>query len=253
MVLYKSFERCCCKFQYVSSGITCMWLITTISLCLLTAHPALANRKPEIMAGTEKIDLLKLHKDEYSQPKNPTIVEVGKAQYLAVDGKGAPGGPVFVMSVGAIYGVAYGIKMKSKQGGRDYKVAPLEALWWGSGDDHNFIDEPRETWNWRVLIRTPDFITEEHLREAIAIAIKRGKGKAVNDVRLETITEGRCVQILHKGPYADEAATIAAMDSFAQENHLVSNGYHHEIYLSDPNKTAPEKMRTILRQPVKSE
>ena len=205
------------------------------------------------MAASEKLDLLRQHKEEYAKPKKPTIIEIGKAQYLAIDGKGAPGGPEFVKSVGAMYSVAYGIKMKSKETGRDYKVAPLEALWWGTKDEHNFFDEPRETWNWKLLIRTPDFITDKQLREAIAAAETRGKDAALSDVRLEWITEGRCVQVLHKGPYADEPATIAALDAFAKEHRLVRNGYHHEIYLTDPNRTAPENMRTILRQPVKSE
>ena len=132
-------------------------------------------------------------------------------------------------------------------------MAPLEALWWGTKDENNFFDEPRETWNWKLLIRTPDFITDKQLKEAVTAAASRGKDAAVSHVRLETMTEGRCVQVLHKGPYADEAATIAAMDAFAKENKLVCNGYHHEIYLTDPNRAAPEKMRTILRQPMKAE
>ena len=205
------------------------------------------------MAATEKLDLLKKHKEEYAKPKEPTIIKVAKAKYLALEGKGAPGGPEFVNGVGAMYGAAYSIKMKSKQAGRDYKVAPLEALWWGTKDEHNFFDEPRETWNWKLLIRTPDFITDKQLKEAVTAAASRGKDAAVSRVRLETITEGRCVQVLHKGPYADEPATIAAMDAFAKQQSLVRNGHHHEIYLTDPNRTAPEKMRTILRQPVRAE
>ncbi len=220
-------------------------------LCLLTIRSTLAEGNARTMTNEEKLDLFKQHKEEYAKTKNPALVNIGKAQYLAIAGQGAPGGHEFVRAVGAIYAAAYGIKMKSKQAGRDYKVAPLEALWWGTKDEHDFLDEPRDTWNWKVLIRTPDFITKDQLREATTSATKRGKDAAVSDVRLESITEGKCVQVLHKGPYADEPATIAAMDAFANENNLVRNGYHHEIYLTDPNRTAPEKMRTILRQPVK--
>ena len=213
----------------------------------------LAEGNVGTVAATEKLDLLKQHKEEYAKPKEPTIIDIRKAQYLAIGGTGAPGGPEFAKCVGAIYSVAYGIKMKSKQAGRDYKVGPLEALWWGTKDERNFLDEPRETWNWRLMIRTPDFIADDQLHEAISAAASRGKDAAVGGARLESITEGRCVQVLHKGPYADEPAAIAAMDAYAQERQLMRNGYHHEIYLTDPNRTTPEKMRTILRQPVKPE
>ncbi len=225
--------------------------LTMICIYLLTAGYAFAEGSAKKMASSDTLDLQKQHKEEYVKPKKPTLIDVGKAQYLAIDGRGAPGGPEFTKSVGAIYGVAYGIKMKSKQAGSNYKVAPLEALWWGNKDEHYFMDEPRETWNWKLLIRTPDFITADQLREAIAKAAKRGKDASVNDVHLETMAEGQCVQMLHKGPYADEHATIAEMDAFAAEHKFVRNGYHHEIYLTDPNRTAPEKMRTILRQPIK--
>lgn len=204
-----------------------------------------------MMAAEQKLDLLALHKDEYVEPKDPTIIDVGTATYLAIDGQGAPGSPEFVASVGAIYGVAYGVMMKSKMAGHDYQVAPLEALWWSTKDDYDFFDEPRESWRWRVLIRMPDYITETDVAEAVAAVASRGKGAAASRVRLTSLKEGRCVQVLHKGPYADEMATIAAMVAFRDKHKLAPSGYHHEIYLTDPNRTKPEKMRTILRQPVK--
>ncbi len=220
-------------------------------VCLLPTHRSLAEGDSKIMTTDQKLDLLKRHKDEYAEPKDPTIIDVGEATYLAIDGQGAPGSPEFVASVGAIYGVAYGVMIKSKMAGRDYQVAPLEALWWGTKDDSDFFNEPRESWKWRLLIRTPEYITEANVAEAIAGVAGRGKDTAASRVRLTTLEEGRCVQVLHKGSYADEMATIAAMVAFRDKHKLVPNGYHHEIYLTDPNRTKPEKMRTILRQPVK--
>ena len=203
------------------------------------------------MAKKDKIDLYKLHKDEYIKPKTPTLIKIHSAQYLSITGKGEPGGKAFVEKVGALYGVAYTIKMRSKAAGQDYVVAKLEGLWWGSKKKHNFIDEPRETWNWKLLIRTPEFVTKKNISEAVDVLISKGKDETVREVTLEKINEGQCVQVLYIGGYDQETDTINAMTQYAVEKGLIPNGYHHEIYLSDPNKTDPSKLRTILRQPVK--
>ncbi len=197
------------------------------------------------------LDLYKLHKDEYVTPDSPVLVDVGKGHYLSITGQGAPGGPTFGRKVGLLYGAAFAVKMRSRSAGRDYSVAPMEGLWWGSKKGHDFMDEPRETWNWKLLIRVPEFITDKDVSAAIGAGAGQGTG-GMQEVKLETLAEGRCVQVLHVGPYDQEDATIAAMMDFAKEKGLTINGPHHEIYLSDPNRTEPAKLRTILRQPVRS-
>lgn len=221
-------------------------------MCSCIVSVAFAEDAPKHKATGAPLNLLETHRDAYAEYEKPTLVDIREAHYLTVAGKGPPGGPEFVKKVGTLYGIAYTLKMKSKFAGRDYSVAPLEGLWWGSKDDHDFFDEPRESWNWKLLIRTPDFVTEAQVREAAeAQAAQRGD-KAAKAVGLEKIAEGRSVQMLHVGPYATEVETIAAMTAFMASKGLVQSGYHHEIYLSDPNRTDPEKLRTILRLPVES-
>jgi hypothetical protein len=195
-----------------------------------------------------KLDLYKVHRAEYVTPKKPTLVETGEATYLAIDGQGEPGGQQFGEKIGALYGAAFTVKMASKAKGRDYKVCALEALWWG--DSENFAATPKHTWRWKVMIRTPDFVGQDDLDQAVAALKAKGKDPSVAEVRLETIDEGQCVQVLHVGPYDAEDAAIQAMADFAVEQGLRLHGLHHEIYLSDPRRMPPERLRTILRHPV---
>ena len=201
--------------------------------------------------ATSKLDLVKANKSEYVSPKKPALVEVGSAQYLTITGRGEPGGEVFTEKLGALYAIAYTAKMASKAAGCDYKVCPLEGLWWGSDDKADFADQPRETWNWKLLIRTPDSIGKTDVAHAAAAAREKGKPAEVAEVRLEQMAEGCCVQMLHVGSYECENATIGEMLSFVAEQNLSVHGLHHEIYLSDPRRVAPEKLKTILRFPVR--
>ncbi len=200
---------------------------------------------------SEKIDLHKLRKDEYATPKEPRLVDVKAARYLAVAGQGEPGGDAFREKVQAIYGVAYAVKMAKKKTGLDYGVSKLEGLWWGASGKPDFAQEPQNTWNWKLLILAPDFVTEADLDAARSTLLKKGKDPAVNEVHLETIKEGRCVQMLHVGPYDTEHETIARMKSFAENQGLSFHGLHHEIYLSDPRRVPPERLQTIIRVPVR--
>ncbi len=200
----------------------------------------------------EKIDLFKLHKNDYAMPRKPVLVNIGKATYLAIGGTGAPGGESFTDKIGALYGVAFTMKMTRKFAGRqDYAVCKLECQWWAGGCEGNFSEVPRDQWCWRLLIRTPDFIEAEELDKAVAVLLDKGKTRLVREVRLEPLIEGRCVQMLHVGPYEREHKTIELMRSFAEKNALQFHGRHHEIYLSDPRRVAPEKLRTVLRMPVR--
>ena len=204
------------------------------------------------MAGDKKLDLYKANKDEYAASKvKPQLVQTHEAQYLTVEGQGEPGGDVFQAKVGAMYSMAFTIKMTRKFAGQgDYKIAPLEGLWWVDGSGTDFFQTPRETWRWKLLIRTPDAVGPDDLARAGETLRSKNKPPGFEAVRLERICEGQCVQMLHVGPYATEAETIAKMLKLADENGLSLHGLHHEIYLSDPRRVPPERLRTILRLPV---
>ncbi len=227
--------------------------IGTSCVCLCTTVLLAGDKTPSTGSIDGQLSLVEKHGKAYVAPAKPALVDVEEAQYLTLTGTGAPGGAEFVRRIGAMYGVAYTLKMKSARAGRDYGIAPLEALWWGAKDPYDFFDEPRETWNWKLLLRTPAFITEEQVREVAAEIATQRKDAATGEVRLEKIAEGRCVQVLHVGPYSAEVATVAAMTAFSKAEGLVQSGYHHEIYLSDPKNTDPKELRTILRLPVKPE
>ncbi len=203
------------------------------------------------MARAEKLDLHRAHKGEYAAPKTPALVAVGPGTYLAIEGRGEPGGAEFTAKVAALYGTAFTIKMASKFAGRDYKVCHLEGLWWRPDGGGGLFDGPREQLCWRLLIRTPDFICPADLATATQALLAKGKGAEVTEVSLAPLNEGLCVQVLHMGPYATEPETIARMRQFAAEAGVSFAGVHHEIYLSDPRRVAPERLRTILRVPVR--
>lgn len=202
------------------------------------------------MPTTRKLDLYKEHAAEYRATGKPVLVTVKPAAYLSIRGAGTPGDEVFRAHVGALYGVAYTIKMASKSAGRDYKVCGLEGLWWAGRKGAGFPQPPPSQWNWKLLIRTPGFITQRHLRTAIRTLQEKGKAGPFSAVRLERISEGLCVQALHVGPYGREHETIAVMTAFARQKGYRFHGVHHEIYLSDPSRVAPERLRTILRHPL---
>ena len=133
---------------------------------------------------------------------------------------------------------------------RDYVVPPLEGLWWAE-DMGAFVADDRDSWAWTMMIMQPDWITIDMVQRAMAKAAAK-TGTASDSLRFGAFAEGLSVQIMHVGPYAEEGPTIARLhDEFLPDNGLVENGYHHEIYLGDPRRTAPEKLKTVLRQPVK--
>jgi len=198
---------------------------------------------------------------EYYMPKNkPQIVDVPKANYIAVRGKGDPNeeGGAYQQAVGILYSVAYTLKMSYKtdykiEGFFEYVVPPLEGFWWQDnvvGVDYS----NKSTFNWISVIRLPNFITEENFAWAVETASKK-KNMDCSSAEFLTIDEGLCVQIMHIGPYDDEPASVAIMNAFLENNGYATdineNRLHHEIYLSDPRKTAPEKLKTVIRQPIR--
>jgi hypothetical protein len=200
------------------------------------------------MAVAAKLDLYKERPDFFRAPRTPELVDLGEANYLAVDGQGEPGGPVFQEKIGAIYSVAYTLKFAEKEKGRDFKVPTLECSWWIMAGG---AELPPAQWRWRLLLMLPDFIDAAAVEETKAEVGRKKRGIDLEGLRLERIKQGKCVQLLHVGPYAEETASIGAMLSFMKANGLEAEGPHHEIYLSDPKRTKPESIKTILRQRVK--
>lgn len=201
------------------------------------------------MAKLAKLDLYRKHRTEYITPKEPVFVRVGPAQYLSITGHGAPGGEHFHEHVSALYCVAFTLKMAEKFSGHDYRVCHLEGQWWAH-DGADFRAQEAQEWEWRLLIRVPEFIHRKQVDAAIEKVIAKGKTTLARQVRLEKLSEGRCVQMLHVGPYAEEKSDLQKMHAMAEGQGLHLRGPHHEIYLSDPRRVAPERLRTILRYPV---
>jgi hypothetical protein len=200
-----------------------------------------------------KYDVKKALKEFYSpSSKDFTVVDVPDLQYIAVDGRGDPNAsPDYADAVETLYGVAYTLKFASKTSGRDFVVGPLEGLW-RADHPEAFVERRKDDWGWTMMISQPDWITEDMVRTAIEKVIAKKPNPAVDKVRLLTLSEGRSVQILHIGPYDDEAPTLHHLHhQYMPQHGLTFDGDHHEIYLSDPRRTEPAKLKTILRQPVR--
>jgi hypothetical protein len=212
-------------------------------------RPTTAVKRPT--KGTpQKLDLYAKHKNEYvASAKKPGIVRVGPARYLSTSGRSAPESEPFNRAIGALYTVAFTIKMARKAAGQDYAVTRLEGLW-SFDSAHADPSSPATVWNWELLLRVPPFVTEKEVKKAIEELLAKGKNADVRNVRLADITEGECVQMLHVGPYTAEKPTLDKMREFAGFAGRTFSGRHHEIYLSDPRRVKPEKLKTILRQPL---
>lgn len=200
-----------------------------------------------------KTDLKKDLKHLYSaSAKEPALVDVPPANFLMIDGKGDPNkAPEFREAVEALYGTAYTLKFMLKKGGvgPEYAVMPLEGLWWVD-DMRLFSPEDKGAWLWTLMIMQPEWVTLELFREAVEEVARKKDPPALAGIRLESFHEGPAAQIMYIGPYSDEGPTIERLHAFIRENGRERAGRHHEIYLSDPRRTAPEKLKSILRQPV---
>jgi hypothetical protein len=201
----------------------------------------------------EKLDLRKQYKTLYSPThKDFSLVEIPPLQYFMIDGHGNPNTcPDYTEAVQTLYSLSYTLKFHLKKSrGIDYTVMGLEGLWW-MPDMTQFTPERKDDWDWTMLILQPDFITTALLEEAKTLAIAKGKAPFAAKTRLASLEEGTCVQIMYFGPYIDEAPVIARMHAWIKDHGHAPVGKHHEIYLSDPRKVAPEKNKTILRQPIR--
>jgi hypothetical protein len=200
-----------------------------------------------------KIDLSKKHKQLYTAKTEPALIDVPELNCLMIDGKGDPNSaPAFTEAMGALYALAYTAKfsLKKQDPAKDFKVMMPEGLWWNHADG-TFSLKPKDSWCWTLFMVVPDFVTAKVIDAARdEIRAKKKSVPSLDKVRLERFREGKCVQIMHIGPYADEPPTIAKLHKFATDQGLKLRGKHHEIYFGDPRRTKPEKLKTILRQPV---
>ncbi len=208
---------------------------------------------------TEKTDF-KRTLDSYRATRGRfRVVEVPPLRYLMVDGHGDPNtAPDYAEALQALYPMAYTLKFASKRElDRDYVVPPLEGLWWSEDMDAFTTARDKSRWDWTMMILVPEWIATEMVETASEAVRSKGAKTAagppvrLDDVRLATLEEGLCVQTLHVGSFDDEAPVLEEMHhGFIPDNRLRLTGTHHEVYFSDPRKTAPEKLRTLLRQPV---
>lgn len=205
-------------------------------------------------------DFKKEYKEFYMPKNKPSIVNVPKANYIAVRGKGNPNeeGGAYQKAIGVLYAVAYTLKMSYKtdykiDGFFEYVVPPLEGFWWQ--DNVSGIDySDKASFNWISVIRLPDFISEDDLKWAVKTATEKKKIDC-SKAEFITIDEGLCVQIMHHGHFDNEPETVSVMDEFiiqnGYENDITDKRLHHEIYMSDARKVAPEKWKTVIRHPIK--
>jgi hypothetical protein len=198
-----------------------------------------------------KIDFRKSMPELYDPPRDFVVVDVPRMTFLMIDGHGDPNLVAdYATGLSWLYSIAYAIKFQSKAAGHDYVVPPLEALWW-SDDMSDFTERRKDRWHWTQMLMVPDFVPLRLYLDARTKTEKKLGAAAPATLRREQFDEGLAVQILHIGPYDAEAPTIRRMhEEFMPAHQLALRGRHHEIYLSDPRRVAPEKLRTIIRQPV---
>ena len=208
----------------------------------------------------EKFDFKKEYREFYLPPKTPGIVDVPEMNFIAVRGKGDPNEPggEYQAAIGLLYAIAFTIKMSKLsdrriEGYYDYVVPPLEGLWWQEGAAGIDLTH-KESFSWISIIRLPDFVTKSDFDWA-AWEVEQKKKLDASGAEFFTYAEGMCVQCMHIGPYDDELVTVRAMDEYAAANgcqaDFSSHRYHHEIYLSDARRCKPERLKTVIRHPVR--
>ena len=202
-----------------------------------------------------KVDLKRKLRHLYNpSPKQVEIVDVPAMNYSMIDGVGNPNtSAAYKDAVSALYSLAYTVKfmLKKAEYGVDFTVMALEGLWWAD-DMSQFSVERKDDWRWTMMILQPEFVTAGHVSQGKEEAARKKDLPALAQVRFESFNEGLCAQIMHLGPYAIEAPTVEKLHQFIADGGYTRRGKHHEIYLSDPTKTAPERLKTIIRQPIGS-
>ena len=198
----------------------------------------------------EKLDLRKALGHLYHPPVGGVeVLKIPRLKYLMVDGGGAPESDDFKQAIGTIYNVAFTMKFRSKKLlKRDYSIMALEGLWWVKGGGFN--PTARDEWLWTLMMVQPDLVNQKLFSEAVAEVKAKKNPPGLERARLETFTEGLCAQSMHVGPYSTESETIQRLEDYAKEHGYKMVGKHHEIYLGDPRRAKPEKLRTIVRHPM---
>lgn len=207
------------------------------------------------MTEAKKIDLRRELKHLYRPPTKEVVeIEVPEMRFLQIDGEGDPNtSEAFREATEAVYSISYALKFAVKrEQGVDFGVMPLEGMWWTEGEktDLEEIQADRSVWRWNLLIMQPEWVTQERFEHALASTQKKKNLAALSRIRFERFHEGRAAQVMHIGPFAEEGPTIERIDQFIQERGLKHRGRHHEIYLNDFRRTAPEKLKTIIRHPI---
>jgi hypothetical protein len=187
----------------------------------------------------------------------PDVVAVPARAAVAIDGAGPPDDPSFTRALGALYGVAYGLKFSRKPSGREFKIGPLEGRWWAEGAPEGILLAPRHTWRWRLRIGVPDDVAEADVAAVVRAAVTKKGGKLEGSdeatrVALERIPVTRMGRVLHVGPYANELASFARMEETLAAAGLRRARPHVEVYLSDPRRTKPERLKTVLLGEIES-
>lgn len=200
----------------------------------------------------DKIDLRKELKNLYnSSAKEITVVDVPAMNFLLISGEGAPASPQYSEAIEALFSVSYMLKfMVKKDKGVDYAVMPLESLWWEE-DMTKVSADRKDNWKWTAMIMQPKYVTANDVKVAVEQVKKKKNPAALSKVRFESFKEGPAAQITYVGPFSDEGPTITKIHAYIQNNRHELNGKHHEIYQNNPATTAPDKLKTILRQPLK--
>lgn len=202
----------------------------------------------------EKIDYKKELKEFYRPSSRQVVaVDVPVLSFLMVDGEGSPQtATAFQDAVESLYSVSYTLKfmVKASESAVDYGVLPLEGLWWAD-DMSDFLDGNKDRWKWTLMIMQPEMVTEELFEEAVSRVRKKKNPPALDKLRFERFDEGRAAQIMHIGSFDDEGPTVQRVHRFIEESGGQLSGNHHEIYLNDPRRTAPERLKTVIRQPFR--
>jgi hypothetical protein len=199
-----------------------------------------------------KVDFKKELKDLYNpSSKEVSVVDVPPMDFLMIDGEGAPALPQYTQAVEALFTVSYALKFMVKKGkGVDYAVMPLEGLWW-MDDMTKFSVERKDEWKWTSMIMQPKYVTEADVKAAVEQVLKKKNPPALPKLKYQRFHEGLVAQIMHIGPFSAEGPNVAKIHAYILNSGHKLSGKHHEIYLNDPARTAPEKLKTILRQPMK--
>ena len=205
------------------------------------------------MAATKKIDYKRELRELYGPPRDPVLVEVPEMSFLMIDGQGDPNTAAdFTHAIEALYTVAYTTKFAVKRSdpAADFSVMPLEGLFW-TPDSATFEAGEKAGWAWTLMVMQPDSVTRETYEHSCEEAARKKSLEAIGRMRLERYAEGLSAQLMHVGPYAEEGPTIERLQAFIAEQGCEVSGRHHEIYLGDPRRTAPERLRTVIRMPVR--